>query len=67
MSDQIGSFLGLLLMIVGALGGAFVMGTRYEARKQGAKYIEEVRKILNLTKDIRSDIDSGELPSEYRD
>lgn len=67
MSSQIGSFLGLLLMIFGALGGAFVMGTRYEAKKQGAKYLEEVRKMLNLTKGIRADIDSDKLPSEYRD
>lgn len=67
MSAQIGSIIGLILMIVGFLGGAFVMGTKYESKKQGAKYAEEVKKLIKELKAIRSDVESGKLPSEYRD
>ena len=67
MSDQIFSILSLALMCIGALGGAFEIGTRQESNKQAAKYHEEIRIMLNLTKGIRDDIDSGELPTKYRD
>lgn len=67
MSAQIGSIIGLILMIVGFLGGAFVMGTKYESKKQGAKYAEEVKKLIKELKAIRSDVESGKLPTEYRD
>lgn len=67
MSAQIGSIVGLILMIVGFLGGAFVMGTKYESKKQGAKYAEEVKKLIKELKNIRSDVESGKLPPEYRD
>ena len=67
MSAQIGSIIGLILMIVGFLGGAFVMGTKYESKKQGAKYAEEVKKLIKELKAIRSDVESGKLPTKYRD
>lgn len=67
MSAQIGSIIGLILMIVGFLGAAFVMGTKYESKKQGAKYAEEVKKLIKELKAIRSDVESGKLPTEYRD
>lgn len=67
MSAQIGSLFGLALMIFGFLGGAFVMGTKYESKKQGAKYAEEVKKLIKELKNIRSDVESGKLPPEYRD
>lgn len=43
------------------------MGTKYESKKQGAKYAEEVKKLIKELKTIRSDIESGKLPPEYRD
>jgi hypothetical protein len=67
MSAQLVSILGLALMTFGFLGGAFVMGTKYESKKQGAKYAEEVKKLIKELKSIRADVESGKLPPEYRD